>query len=141
VRRIRCRGHARRVARRSTKERRPANIDHLDRFIETDQLDPDGRGERLDVDHHQVDQADPLIAQLVELGLDVAAGKDACVDRMVERLDLAADHGRTRGQLRHRGDRDALSGKVVAGPVRGENLDIEGQQIPGKGGNPVPIRH
>ena len=56
-----------------------------------DELDPDRRRERLDVDDDEVDQADALRLELGHLLGHVAAGEDAGVDRVVEGLDLAAD--------------------------------------------------
>src|SRR4029078_10057316 len=83
------------------EERGTGDVDHLDRLVQPDQLDPDGRGDRLDVDDHDVDQADALGLELLQLGRDVAAREDARVDRVVEGLDLAPD---VRLDLRERPD-------------------------------------
>ncbi len=77
VARVGDRGDPGRVARRRAEERRPGDVDHLDRLVEPDELDADRRRERLDVDDHEVDQPDPLCLQLLDLGRDVAAGEDA----------------------------------------------------------------
>ena len=97
--------------------------------------------ERLDVDDDDVDQADALRLELLELGGHVAPGEDARVDRVVEGLDLAADVGLALGQRRDRGDLDALAGQVVARAVGGEDLDAEVEQVAGKLGDPIPVRH
>ncbi len=76
------------------EERRATDVDHLDRLVDSDELGADRRGERGDVDDDDVDRADALGRELVHLGVDVAAGEDAGIDRRVERLDLAADQAR-----------------------------------------------
>ena len=48
------------IAGRRPEQRGPADVDHLDRLVEADELDADGGRERLDVDDDQVDQADAL---------------------------------------------------------------------------------
>ena len=49
-----------RVAGGRPEERRPADVDHLDGFVEADELDPDRGRERLDVDDDEIDRDDPL---------------------------------------------------------------------------------
>ena len=100
VRRVGGRRDPGRVAGGRAEQRRATDVDHLDGLVEPDELDPDGRGERLDVDDDEVDEADALAVQLGQLLRLVAAGEDAGVDRVVERLDLAAD-----GRLRRRSGR------------------------------------
>ena len=70
---------------------------------------------------------------------DVAAGEDARVDRVVERLDLAADRGLAGRQVRDRRDLDAVAGEVLAGAVGREDLDVEREQVAGERGDPVAI--
>ena len=77
VRRVGRGGDAGRIARRRAEQRSAADVDHLDRLVEPDQLDADGRRERLDVDDHEVDRADPLLLELRHLLGDVAPGEDA----------------------------------------------------------------
>ena len=69
----------------------------------------------------------------------VAAGEDAGVDRVVERLDLAADRRLAGRQVRDRRDLDAVAGEVLARAVGGEDLDVEGEQVAGERGDPVAI--
>ncbi len=125
-------GHGRHpgaVAGRRAEEGRPADVDHLDRLVDPDEPGADLGGERLDVDDDHVDEADVVLDELLQLGRHVAAGKDAGVDRGMERLDLAADEGRDVGQLGDRADLDAVGGERLAGPVGREHLDIEGSQV------------
>ena len=135
------RGHAGRVTRRGPKQRGPAHVDHLDRHVDADHLAPDLGREGLDVDDDQVDQADPLLDQLLQLFRDVAPGEDAGIDRGVERLDLATDE---RGDVRQLGDGgnvDAVGGKVLAGAIGREHLDAEHGEFPGEFRDSVPVRH
>ena len=141
VGRVGDRRHPGGVARRGAEERRATDVDHLDRLVEPDDLDPDRRRERLDVDDHHVDQADPLGAQLLELGRDVAPGQDPGVDRVVEGLDLAADIGLALGQVGDGRDRDALAGEELARAVRGKHFDIEIEEVSRERDDAIPIRH
>ena len=140
VARIGDRGDPRRVARRGAEERRPGDVDHLDRLVDPDELDADGRRERLDVDDHEVDQPDALGAQLLDLGRDVAPGEDARVDRVVEGLDLPADVGLALGQRGDRIDLDPFGGQRVARAVGGVDLDAEAEQVAGEVDDAVSVR-
>ena len=141
VRRVGDGGDTGRVARRGPEQRRAADVDHLDRLVEADELDADRRRERLDVDDDQVDEPDPLGFQLLELGRHVAARQDPGIDRVVEGLDLAADRGAAGGQVRDGGDIDPLADEVLARPVGREELDLQRAQVPGHGRDPVPVGH
>ena len=105
-----------------------------------DELDADGRRERLDVHDHEVDRGDALGLELRHLGGDVAAREDPGVDRVVEGLDLAADRRLALGQVRDRCDVDAFAGEVLAGAIGREDLDVEGEQVAGKSRDPVSVR-
>ena len=141
MRRVGHGGDAGRVARGRPEQRRPADVDHLDRLVQPDDLDPDRRCERLDVDDDEVDQADPLRAQLLELGGDVAPGQDPGIDRVVEGLDLAADVRLALREIGDGRDLDALGREVLARAVRGVHLDVESEQVPREHDDAIPIRH
>ncbi len=138
---IRRRRHAGGVARRGTQEGGAPDVDHLDRLVQADELGADRRGERLDVDNHEVDQADPLLAELLELGGNVAPGEDSGVDSVVEGLDLSADERQLASQFGDRGHRHSLAGQEFARSVRGEDLDLEVEQVASEAGDPFPVRH
>ena len=140
VARVGDRGDPRRVARGRAEEGRPRDIDHLDRLVEPDELDADGRRERLDVDDHEIDQADALGLQLLDLGRDVAPGEDAGIDRVVEGLDLAADIGFALGQGGDRIDLDAFRGQRIARAIGGVDLDPEPEQVAGEFDDAVSVR-
>ena len=130
-----------RVPGRRAEQRRAADIDHLDRLVEADELDADGRRERLDVDDDEVDEADALGLQLRELGRHVAAREDPGVDGVVEGLDLPADGGAAGGQVRDGRDLDAFTDQVLAGPIGREELDLQRAQVAGHGRDPIPVGH
>ena len=134
------RGDGRRIPRRCAEERRAADVDHLDRPIDPDERPPDLGAERPDVDDDEVDRLDALALQLVELVGLVAPREDPGVDGVVERLDLAVEHRRDAGQLGDGLDLDAVLGEVLAGPVGGEELDLERLQASRERGDPVPRR-
>ena len=71
----------------------------------------------------------------------VAAGQDPGIDRWVEGLDLAADERRDVGQLGDRADLDAVLGEVLAGAVRGEDLDVQRLELSREGADPIATRH
>jgi hypothetical protein len=133
-------GDARRIPRRRAQERCPADVDHLDRPVDADELLADLRAERPEVDDDEVDRLDALLLQLGELGGLVAAGEDAGVDGVVERLDLAVEHGRLPGELLDGLDLEPVLGEVLAGPVGGEELDPEPLEGPGEDGDAIPGR-
>ena len=97
--------------------------------------------ERLDVDDDEVEQADAVLDQLLELLGDVAPREDAGVDRRVERPHLAADERRHRGQVGDGRDVDAVRGEMLARAVGREQLDAQPLEIPRESGQPVAIGH
>ena len=119
----------------------PADVDHLDHLGQGDLPGADLRREGLDVDDDDVDRADALGGQLLELGRVVAAGQDPGVDGRMEGLDLAADEGRDVGQVRDGADLDAILGQVVAGAVGRVDLDTEGLQLSRERADTVTTRH
>ena len=82
VRRVGDRRDARRVPRGGAQQGRAADVDHLDRLVEPDELGADLGRERLDVDDDEVDRADALCLELLELLGDVAPREDPGVDRV-----------------------------------------------------------
>ena len=125
--RDRC--HAGGVPGGSPEERRPADVDHLDRLVDSDEPGADRGGERGDVDDDDVDQADRVRLELAQLFGDVAPGEDSRIDRRVERLDLAADERRDARQLGDGADLDPVAGEMLAGTVGREDLHAEREQV------------
>jgi hypothetical protein len=105
IRGVGDRGDTRRVPCGRAEERGAGHVDHLDRLLEPDDLDPDRRRERLHVDDHDVDEPDALGLELIDLLGLVAPREDPRVHRVVERLDLATDVGLALGQVRDRAPR------------------------------------
>ena len=141
VGRIGDRGDGRVVPGGGSEQGHPADVDHLDHVGQGDLAGADLGRERLDVDDHDVDRADAVGGQLLELGWIVAAGEDPGVDSWMERLDLAADERRDVGQVGDRADLDAVLGQVVAGAVGREDLDAEGEQLPREGADAIAAGH
>ena len=68
---------------------------------DVDELDGGIGGERIEVAHHQVDEADAEAIEGIEMiGLG-PVGQNAAVDDRVEGLDPAAQHFRGTGQISH----------------------------------------
>ena len=74
-------------------------------------------------------EPDPLGLELGELVRPVAAREDARVDRVMERLDLAADRGLAVRELDDGGDLDPVGREDLASAVGGEHLDVERAQF------------
>jgi len=60
---------------------------------------------------------------------------------VVEGLDLPADIGFALGQLRDRGDRDALGGQEITGAVGGVDLDADIEEVARERGDAVSVGH
>ena len=113
----------------SAEERRARDVDQLDRLVDADVPSADLRREGLDVDDDEVDEADPVLHQLLQLVRVVPPGEDAGVDRRMKGADLAADERGNGRQVADRGRLDAVRGKMLAGAVRGEQLHAQGLQL------------
>ena len=121
-----------RVSGGSPEQRGAAHVDQLDRLVDPDVPPADLRGERLHVDDHEVDRADALLTQLVQLALDVAPGEDPGIDRRVEGLHLPADERGDLGQVGDPRHLDALACEVFARPVGGVDLNVQLTQLAGE---------
>ena len=65
-------------------------------------------GERVEVDHDQVERLDPVLGERREVVGLALVGQDPGVDPRVQRLDPALQHLRETGHVGHSRDRDAL---------------------------------
>jgi hypothetical protein len=128
------------VACRGAEERHPADVDHLDDFVEPNEPGADFGGERLDVHDDDVDRADALCLEFGQLLWHVTPGEDAGVHGRMERLDLSPDEWWHLGQVRDAADLDPLTGKVFARAVRGHDVDVEAPQFPREFRDPLPVR-
>jgi len=137
---VRDRGDTRRVARGCAEQRRATDVDHVDGFVDANERPPDLRAERPHVDDDEIDGLDALALQLLELLRLVASRQDARVHRVVERLDLSAEH---RGHARHLGDGsnlDAVLGEVLASSVGREEVDALRLEAASEDRDSVPCR-
>jgi len=74
---------------------------HEGRPADVDQLDAGVRGERVQVDHHQVDRLDAVLCHLRRVVRLVPVGEDAAVHLRVQRHHAMIED---RGHTRHLGD-------------------------------------
>src|SRR5262249_47601779 len=96
------------VLRRGAQHCRAADIDVLDRVVETAVGVGDGRLERIQVDGQQVDGRDAGLLQRRGVRGIVAAGEQAAVGLRVQGLDAAVEHFREAGVLGNFGDLQAF---------------------------------
>ena len=68
--------------------RRPADIDILDTGLEI-RTGGDGRLERVEIDHDEVDRGDAVLVHRGNMGRIRAAGEDAAMNQRMQRLDPA----------------------------------------------------
>ena len=107
------------------QERRPADVDHLDRLLLANVLASDDAGEGVEVDAHEVDGPDLLLAEVVEVALVIPAGEDAGVDARVQGLHAPTQELGDVRDLLHRHDVDAELPDVGGGAAAGHELDAE----------------
>ena len=81
-----------------------ADIDRLD-GLRAAGTRGDGLHEGIEIDHHQVDQLQPAVGELLQMPRLVAARQDAGVDVGVQRLHPPIEHFREPCQLLQRVDR------------------------------------
>ena len=129
VRRVDDDGDVGPVLGRCTQHRRAADVDILDRVLER-AVGARGRlRERVQVDHQQVDRADPVLGERGHVRRQVAPSQQAAVDTRVQRLDAAVEHLRESGQLGDLGYREAGLGEQsrgAAGRQQPHTLRVQG---------------
>ena len=84
------------VLRRAAKERRPADVDHLDRIGLRDAVPRDRLLERIEVHADEVEGLDRVLLERAHVLRDVAPGEDPGVHARVKRLHPPAQHLRER---------------------------------------------
>ena len=124
-------GHRRVVLRRGPHHRRAADVDLLDALV--------GRGtrghrlgERVEVDHHEVERRDAELVELRHVLRLAPVGQDAGVHGRVQRLHPAVEALGEAGHLLDRGHRDAGVGDPARGRAGGDELDAGGVQAAGQ---------
>jgi hypothetical protein len=84
---------------------RAPDVDLLDDLVESDARALHGRGERVQVDHDQLEGRDPGLDDRLAVGRQASIGQDPAVDPRVERLDPPVQHlgeAGDRRDVRHR---------------------------------------
>ncbi len=123
VGRIDHHGHALVVLGRRTHHGRAADVDVLDDVLEGS-TPRDGLAEGIEVDHHEVDGVDAVIAHLFAV-LVGGAAKDAAVHARVQGLDPAIEHLGKAGEVAHVLHGDLGLAQRTRGAASGENLDAQ----------------
>jgi len=106
---------------RRAQQRRPANIDVLDRIVERAARLCDGLGKRIQIDHHQIDQR-----QIMRPGgavIDAGTRQNAAVNARVERLDASAHDLRKPGMRRDLDHRNTLFDQCPESASGRQDLD------------------
>ena len=99
--------HEAMVLRRRPNQARPANVDLLDRFVVRNTRPGDGRLERIEIHHHQIERHDAMFGGLPHVLGIVAAAEDAAVNSWVQRFHAAVHHFGPAGIGTHFFDRQA----------------------------------
>ena len=102
-------GDARVVLGGGADHRRPADVDHLDRFV----MAGAGRDrglERIEVDHHQIDRRDAECRDRGHVRIEVAACQDAAVHRGMQGFDPTVENA---GRAGHRSDVDHREARLA----------------------------
>ena len=120
------------VFRRRAQQRNPADIDLLDRLGFRDAGPGDRLPERIEVAGDDVDGSD---AETRQLGQRVrrSPGKNAAVNRRMERLDASAQQFGEAGHILDRRDRQSPLGEGACRPAGGNQLKAKIEQPPCKG--------
>ena len=116
--------HSRRVLGRRSQQRHPADVDLFQGFLQRVLRLRNGIGERVEIDHHQIDCGDAVGLQFAHLAAVVAARQDSPGDLRVQRLDPAAEHLRRPRMVRNLGHRQAGVGE------RGGGAAVESSSMP-----------
>ena len=95
----------------------------------------DGLAERVEVDCDDVDVADVVLLDGLDVGLEVAAREDAAVHRRVESLDPAVEHLGEAGDLVDGGDLDAHVRDGLGASAGGDDLVAERAETLGEVGH------
>ncbi len=88
---LRCRAH----------HRRAADIDVLDRLLQSAAGIGDGFAERVKVDHQQIDRLDAVRVHRVHVLMHIPPAEQCAVDLGVQRLDAPVHDFRKAGVIRH----------------------------------------
>ena len=124
------------VLRRGANHRRPADVDLLDRLLESDAVAQDRVHEGIEVAAHEVDLPQAMLLERVHVLAAVAPCQDASVHARVKSLDPAVHHLGKAGQV---ADRAHIDGRVLDRLERaagGEKLVAEALQAAREGREP-----
>ena len=107
---------------RGADHRRAPDVDILDAFLETGAL-IDGRLERIEIDHQQVDRRDAVILHGFRMLGIVADRQQSAMHLRMQRLDPAIHHFRKSGEFRHVPDLQSGGRNRLGGAAGGDEID------------------
>ena len=120
--------HAAEVLRRGAHERRSADIDLLDERVEGRRRIRSRPDERVEVDDHDVHQAQAVALEGREVVRAIAPREDPCVQGRVQRLDTPVHHLGKAGHGRHAGHRQAGVGERTGGAPGRDQFETPGDE-------------
>jgi hypothetical protein len=117
---------------RRPHHRRAADVDHLHHLLEGGTLGCRRLAEGVEVDHHQIDGQDRVLAQLTEVRAAPPVGEDAAMDPRMQGLDPAVQDLGELGHLRDRHHRHPRLLEHLEGAAGREELDPQPVESLGK---------
>jgi hypothetical protein len=117
--------HMREVLGRAAEQRRPADVDQLDRVLLGNAVARHDLRERVKADADKVERPDVVLVERGEVVRAIAPRQDRRVDAGMQRLDAAAEQLGDLRQLLDAGRLDAALRKELGGSPAGDELDIE----------------
>ena len=125
---------------RRPHQRRPADVDLLDRLFQRDALPRHGGLERIEVHHDQLEGEDAVLGQRLHVLGVVVAAEDSAVDLRMEGFEPAVHHFGEAGVLGDVADGDALALQVFSGAAGAEDFHAGGGQSAGEIGQAPACR-
>ena len=110
------------VLRRGADHRGAADVDILDAVLEAGAF-IDGRLERIEIDHQQIDRRDAVRLHRLRMFGVVADREQAAMHLRMQRLDPAVHHFRKAGQLGDVPDLQPRGGDRFGGAAGGDQID------------------
>ncbi len=132
--------HVAEVLCRGAHQAGSADVDFLDEAVEGRLRVRGGRRERVQVHHHEIDEANPVAldgGQIVGAG---AAREDAPVNGRMEGLDPPVEHLGEAGDVRDAPDRQARVGEGTGGPSGRDELGAKPLEALAKGRQTALVR-
>ena len=108
---------------RRAHQARPADIDLFDQFGKRHIRPCRGLDERIEIDAHEIDQSNRMLAGRMQILFVRSPRQNAAVDLWMQRLDTAIHHFWKAGNLRHVDDGHARIGERARGTAGGHEFE------------------